>query len=189
MRELMLIENPSGRGRGRNPVYIAPYSYYKPSVRKRVSVPGYVKHLPGERNPRGGTMRNPNGARAITRQWFQGVDMMDMGAALGGLAMSTLLPGMFVKDTATTSQKWLKIGASALSAIGAGWIFRNVSSTAGKYAIAGGMAGTLQQALSTFNIVKIGELSTRYPPPRRSLSGVYTEPAMSEETRIITNVT
>ena len=160
MRELMLIENPQrGRGRrGRNPVYVAPYSYYKSSVHKRVHVPGYVKRFPGERNPQGGNiMRNTMGVRTISKQWFQGVALMEAGAALGGLAMSTMLPGMFVRDTATTGQKWLKIGASALTAIGAGWVFQNVSPTAGKYAVAGGLAGTLQQALAAFGIVTIGK--------------------------------
>jgi len=156
MRELMLIENPSG-GRGGNPVYVAPYSYYKPSVRKRVHVPGYVKRLPGERNPKGGIMRNPNGVMATTRKWFQGVDLMEAGAALGGLAMSTMLPGMLVKDTTTTSRKWLKIGASAICAMGAGWVFSKVSSTSGKYAVAGGLAGTLQQVLAAFGIITLGQ--------------------------------
>ena len=191
MRELMLVENPQHSGRrGRNPVYVAPYSYHKPSIHKRVHVPGYVKNLPGERNPRGGKMaRNQLGMQAISRQWLQGVDLMEAGAALGGLALSTMLPGMFVKDTATTTGKWMKIGASALAAIGAGWIFRNVSSTAGKYAVAGGLAGTLQQALSAFGIVQIGSPGMRHIPLRRGLGGVYPETAVSEESRIITNVT
>jgi len=187
VRELMLIENPLRGRRGKNPVYVAPYGYTRRG--KRVHVPGYVKHLPGERNLRGGNMRrNPNGVQAMTKQWFQGVDLMDMGAALGGLTMATLVPGMFVKETATTGQKWLKVGAGALAAIGAGWIFRNVSPTAGKYAIAGGLAGTLQQALSAFGIVQIGRTSG-YLGRRRSLGGVYPESAVSDETRIITNVT
>jgi len=178
----MLIENPHGR-RGRNPVYVAPYSYVKPSIHKRVHVPGYVKHLPGERNPRGGKMaRNQLGVRALSRQWFQGVDLMEAGAALGGLAMSTMLPGMFVKDTVTTTQKWLKIGASALSAVGAGWIFQNVSPTAGKYAVAGGLAGTLQQALSAFGVITIGA-------QRRLKGSTVVSPSFSREQESVQLIT
>ena len=157
MRELQLIENPRfSRRRGRNPVYVAPFSYTR--GHKRVHVPGYVKNLPGERNPRGGKMaRNQLGMRTISRQWFAGVDMMDAGAALGGLAASTMLPGMFVRDPVTLGQKWMKILAAFGAAVGAGFVFQNISATAGKYAVAGGLAGALQQTLAAFTNIKIGQ--------------------------------
>ena len=156
MQELMLIENPY-RGRGRNPSYVAPYSYYKPSAKKRVHVPGYVK----SRKINGGKMKNPIKIGTLGKEWFQGVDVMDAGAALGGLAASTMIPGMLVKDTSTTMGKVLKIGAALLSAVGAGFIFRNISPTAGKMAVAGGMAGALSQALGIWTNINIGRPSTR----------------------------
>ena len=190
VRELMLIENPKTSGRrGRNPVYVAPYSYRKPSIGKRVHVPGYVKHLPGERNPRGGIMaRNQLGVRAISRQWFGGLDMMDMGAALGGLTASTMLPGMLVRTTDTMGQKIWKAVLAFGCAAGAGFVFQNISPSASKYAVAGGIAGALAQTLGAFTGVKIGQ-PMRYLPTRRGLGGAVYEPAMPEETRIITNVT
>ena len=156
MQELMLIENPRKR-RGRNPVYVAPYSYRKPSIHKRVSVPGYVKHLPGERNPRGGNVKNPNGVRAITKQWFAGLDIMDMGAALGGLASSTMIPGMIVPSAVTMGQKIWKAVLAFGCAAGAGFVFQNVSSSAGKMAVAGGVAGALAQTIGAFTGVSIGQ--------------------------------
>jgi len=100
-------------------------------------------------------MKNPVGTKALT-QWFQGVDLMDAGAAFGGLASSTMLPGMFVKETVTTTQKLTKLGASLLAAVLAGMAFRYVSPTAGKWAVGGALAGTVQQALAMFTNVSIG---------------------------------
>ena len=156
MQELMLISNPYGRG-GRNSAYVAPYSYYKPSARKRVHVPGYVR----SGRIKGGTMKNPVKIGAIGREWFQGVDVMDAGAALGGLMASTMLPGMFVKESSTTMGKLLKLGAALASAAGAGFVFRNISATAGKMAVAGGMAGALSQAIGMWTNIQIGRPSSR----------------------------
>lgn len=182
MRELMLIENPGGRGR--NPVYVAPYSYHKPSIRKRVHVPGYVKHLPGERNPRGGIMRrNPNGVRDITKEWFAGMNFMDMGAALGGLASSTMLPGIFIKTADTTGQKLLKVLVSFACAAGAGFVFRNVSPAAGKYAVAGGVAGALAQTLGAFTTVQIGR------PGRSIRTSTVVSPSASREQETVQLIT
>jgi len=132
MEELMLIENP----------------YYYPT----------------QRRSKGGkaVKRNPAGLSTVTKEWFQGVDMMDAGAALGGLAASTMIPGMIVKDTATTGKKLLKLVASLVSTAAAGFIFRNVSPSAGKMAIAGGLAGTLTQTLAMFTNITIGQPNTRY---------------------------
>ena len=126
LEELMLIENPYGR------------------------------YNPRRRHAKGGKKMAKNPTAMITREWLQGVDATDATAALGGLAAATMLPGIFVKDTATTTGKLLKLLASVGSTIAAGFIFRNISSTAGKMAIAGGLAGTLSQALAMFTNVKIG---------------------------------
>ena len=112
-----------------------------------------------------------NPTTAIAKEWFQGVDAMDAGAALGGLAASTMLPGMFVKDTGTTMNKVLKLAASLGSAAAAGFVFRNVSATAGKMAIAGGLAGTLTQALAMFANINIGG-NKQISAPRRAISRI-----------------
>ena len=108
------------------------------------------------RKKRGGKMRKNPTTTALTRQWFQGIDMMDAGAALGGLAASTMLPGMIVKDTSTGLGKLWKILAAAGSTVVAGYVFKNVSSNAGKMAIAGGLAGTLSQTIAMFTNINIG---------------------------------
>ncbi len=191
VKELMLVENPQIFGRrGHNPVYVSPYSYHKPSIRKRVHVPGYVKHLPGERNSGGIMRRNPKGGigkggiGAVTKEWFGGLDLMDMGAALGGLAAATMLPGMVIKTTETTGQKLLKTGVAFACAIGAGFVFRNVSPTAGKYAIAGGVAGALAQALGAFTGITIGR-----PSPRRIGTSTMVSPSFSREQESVQLIT
>lgn len=182
MKELVLIENPKFAGRrGRNPVYVAPFSYTR--GHKRVHVPGYVKHLPGERNPRGGKMsKNPLGVATLQREWLGGMDMMDMGAALGGLASSTMLPGMLIKDTTTTGNKILKAVVAFACAAGAGFVFRNVSPSAGKYAIAGGVAGALAQTIGAFTNVKIGN-------PRMLRTSTVVSPSFNREQESVQLIT
>ena len=103
-------------------------------------------------------MKNPIGG--VTKEWFGGLSIMDMGAALGGLAASTMLPGLVIKDTSTTTKKLMKVALAVLSAVGAGMALRNVSPNAGKYAVAGGMAGALAQTLTAFTGVTIGQNSS-----------------------------
>ena len=129
-----------------------------------------------------------SGVRGITKEWFGGLDMMDMGAALGGLAASTMIPGMIIKEATTPGQKLWKAVAAFACAVGAGFVFRNVSPSAGKYAIAGGVAGALAQTLGAFTNIKVGAPMRYLPAGRRSIGEVYSEP-VSERGRIITNVT
>jgi hypothetical protein len=156
IQELMLIANPSSRGSCHNPTYVAPYTYQNHG--REIFVPGYVKNLSGERNPkrRSNNMRNPVSVGAIKKEWLGGLSVMDMGAALGGLAASTMLPGLIITDTSTTLKKVLKIVVAVGMAAGAGFVARNISPTAGKYAIAGGIAGALAQGISAFTSIKIG---------------------------------
>ena len=127
MEELMLIENP--------------YGMYNPRKRRR----------------KGGKKMSRNPIKGVTKEWFQGIDAMDAGAALGGLVAATMIPGMFIKTAAvTTGQKMLKLAACAGATVATGFIFRNLSANAGKMAIAGGLAGTLSQALSMFTNINIG---------------------------------
>jgi hypothetical protein len=116
---------------------------------------------------KGGKMKNP--VKGVTKEWFQGVNLMEAGAALGGLAAATMIPGLVVKDATTTTNKLLKLGTSALATVAAGFIARNVSPNAGKMAIAGGLAGTLSQALGMFTNVQIGQRQLA-APARRSIS-------------------
>ena len=138
-------------------------------------------------NPYSRRRRRRRNPRAVAlpgtmREWTQGVDLMDAGAAAGGLAMSTMIPGIFIKTTDTTAQKLWKLAVSLGSAIGAGAIGRAmISPSAGKAAIIGGVAGTAAQALGMFTNIQIGQ-----PGPRRRL-GVTTpvSPPTSREGEIV----
>lgn len=145
--------NPVGYDEFGNPITVGGYSYRKPSLGgRRVSVSSYRRRLPGERNP--GALAMP----ATFREWTQGVDLMDAGAAVGGLAASTMIPGTIVKVTETGWQKFLKIVVSLGCALGAGALGRAmVSPSAGKAAVIGGVAGTTAQAIGAFTGFTIGE--------------------------------
>jgi len=143
LEELMLIENP--------------YGMYNPRRRhSKKSKGGHMK-------------RNP--LKGATKEWFQGVNMVDAGAALGGLAVATMLPGMIVKVPAgaapTTNQKIMKIAVAAVGTVVTGFAFRNLSANAGKMAIAGGLAGTLSQVVGSFTPWKIGQNQIAAPQMAR----------------------
>jgi len=92
------------------------------------------------------------------REWTQGVDLMDAGAAVGGLAAATMIPGMIVTSTATMGQKLWKLTVALGCAVGAGALGRAmISPSAGKAAIIGGVAGTSAQALGMFTNIQIGQ--------------------------------
>ncbi len=173
VEELMLIENPRRGFRG-NPTYVAPYNYKRDG--KHVMVPGYIRSSHRSQNPKGGKkMKNPLAVAGLQKEWFGGLNFMDMGAALGGLASSTMLPGLIIKDASTTGKKLLKAAVAILCAVGAGFVARNISPNAGKYAIAGGVAGALAQAIGMFTNIQIGRPNnfraariseSRYEPPQ-----------------------
>ncbi len=167
--ELMLITNPiGGKHRRSNLEYVAPY--YVNRGGHRVQVAGHVKNLPMIRkNPKGGKMRNPL-ALGLPKDLFAGMDLMDMGAAAGGLVASTVLPGMIIKDTSTTMGKVLKVGVALGGAALAGFVFAKVSPKSAKFAVAGGVAGALVQAIGAFTPLKLGAgniSAARYLPPIR----------------------
>jgi len=161
MDELMLIENPLGMN---NPIYVAPYRYRKHG--KVIRVPGYIKNYPGVRNPKGGKkkMRNPK-VPAVAKEWFQGADLTNVGSAIGGIAAATYIPPLLVTDTSTTGKKVLKFVACLGSAAGAGFVMRNISAQAGKYAVIGGLASAVIQGLAMFTGVQIGR-----PPIARPIT-------------------
>ena len=150
METLMLLENPHRGGRG------GFNQMYNP----------YRRHRRARRNP------------AITgtvREWSQGVDPMDVVGAGAGLVVATIIPGMIIKDSASTINKLLKLGVSALAAFAAGAVGKAaVSTSVGKSAIIGGLAGTATQALAMFapgvNIGRsthVGGSTLISPPPNR----------------------
>lgn len=98
-----------------------------------------------------------NAVRTVTKEWFKGVRPMDVGAATGGLAMSTMLPGMLVSDSTTQTNKIIKLVVSAACAAASGFIFQNIDSRAGQMAVAGGLAGTMVQAIGMFTDFQIGQ--------------------------------
>lgn len=150
----MLISNPIGRKhRGYNSVYVAPYSYNKSG--HRIQVAGHVKNLSMIKNPKGGKMARGM-ALGLPKDLFAGMDLMDMGAAAGGLVAATVLPNMILKTTDTTLKKALKVGIALGGAALAGFVFAKVSPKSAKFAVAGGVAGALVQAITAFTPVKIG---------------------------------
>ena len=111
-------------------------------------------------------MRNP--VKGVAREWFQGVNMVDAGAALAGFAAATSLPRVIVKTAEgaelSMNQKIMKIFVAAGATVVAGFACRNINANAGKMAIAGGLAGTLSQAIGSFTNYKIGgtrQIATR----------------------------
>ena len=138
--ELQLLENPR-RGRRRyNPAGFD--AYLNP-----ITVESY--------NPR--RKRNMARTRVMPRQvtkWLQGVDIVDTGAAVGGLAIASMLPANMAQ--VTTGQKLLKLGASLVCAMGAGFVGQQISPSAGKAAVLGGAAGTAMLGLAMFTSLQIG---------------------------------
>lgn len=102
--------------------------------------------------------RNPaKGVRAITRQvpggklfkdWMHNVDLMDAGAAVGGLALASWLPFLLVKDIGTPMGKALRIAAGLGTAMVAGYAGHSVSPSVGKAAVLGSLAGVGAQTFS-----------------------------------------
>lgn len=110
------------------------------------------------RNPMAKTLAMPS----TMRGWTQGIDFVDAGSAAGGLAASTMLPGMFVKTADTGWQKTMKLLASLGCALGAGAIGKAIiSDKAGKAAIIGGIAGSTAMAIGLFTGFQIGTPARR----------------------------
>ena len=198
MEYLELLENPRGwygqsrrhaaaarkgkRGRSRNPVGFDEFG-------NPIFISGY--------NPR--RRRNPMArTKALAlpttfKGWTQGVDLMDAAAAAGGLAATVSLPGLIVPAPVTMTQKLWKTAVSFGTAIGAGAVGKAfISDSAGRSALIGGVAGATAQILAMFipGFPQIGRpSSSRYIPSGRGVGRPFPESAVSEETRIITNVT
>jgi len=143
-----------------------------------------------KRKTRRSKMKNPVSVSTLKNEWFAGLDLMDMGAAAGGLLASTMLPGIFVKETNTTLQKLGKILLALLSAAGAGFIFKSFAKnpSAGKAAVAGGVAGAVVQAIGLFTDINIGGVR-RIGPGRRIDSAEVISPAMNREQETVQLIT
>jgi len=149
--ELLLLENPMGYG---NPWYGQPIRHSRAAKKgKRRKKRKLSKSR--RRNP---IMRKNTLAMGTTwREWTQGASAMDIGAAVGGLAASSMIPGMLVKDTTTNTKKALKLAASFGIAVAAGSVGKAVlGDNAGKAAVLGGMTGFGVQLLSALTGVQIG---------------------------------
>ena len=136
--------------------------------------------------------RNPiSSATSTFKGWTQGVDAMDIVAAGAGLVSASMIPGMLVKDTTTTSKKLMKLVAALGSAIVVGYALKSaIGPSAGKAAVIGGLAGTATQAIGMFTSFQIGRPSVAGPiRTMHSLGMPATMPSSSNETGIITSVT
>ncbi len=148
--ELMLITNPiCGKHRRHNLTYVAPYSFNRGG--HRVSVAGHVK------NPhnRGGKMASFGHSLGLPKDLFAGMDLMDMGAAAGGLLAATIIPNKIITTTDTTTKKILKVAVALGGAALAGFVFAKISPKSAKFAVAGGVAGALVQAIGAFTPIPI----------------------------------
>jgi len=86
-----------------------------------------------------------------------GVKPIEVAAAVGGLAAATMIPGMFIKTTTTTTNKLLKVGLSFVVAVVVGGFAKGiVGYEAARAATFGGLAGAGAQTLGAFTSFKIG---------------------------------
>lgn len=137
---------------------------------------------------RGGKrMKNPLSAKTLKNEWFAGMDLVDVGAAAGGLVASSMIPSLFVKDAVTTWQKVGKIILALVSTAGAGFIARNISPSAGKAAVAGGIAGTVVQIIASFTSINLG--FRQLNPGRRIGSSTVVSPAYTREQETVQLIT
>ena len=137
-------------------------------------------------NPRRHRRKRRNPARALALpkmgELSQGVDFMDAGAAVGGFAAATMIPGMLMKTSVTTMQKVLKVALSVGCAFGAGWAARNfMSAKVAKAAVIGGLAGAGAHAIGAFTGISIGNRLALPNPSGRGLG--ITEPVSYPTTR------
>lgn len=157
MEELILLTNPRRRGKRSRRNLPVGFDEFGNPIMTSMSQMTY-------QNPK---IRRKNVARrkglaalaapGTWREWTQGVDLMDAGAAVGGLAAATMIPAMIVPVTNTNMQKFWKLLASIGSAVGAGALGRAmISQSAGKAAIIGGVAGAAAQAIGMWTTFQIG---------------------------------
>lgn len=119
-------------------------------------------------NPRRGkrrrSRRNPASALAMPRplrRWMQGVGFVDVAGAVGGLFATTTIPSMIITTTVTPWQKFSKVAVSLIAAMSAGYIGGQISSSVGKAALLGGLAGFGTQILSAYTPFQLGKQSIR----------------------------
>lgn len=138
------------------------------------------------------SMINPLAMPKTLKGFYQGVSVTDAVAALAGFGLTVYLPSLLIKDVDTTAKKVGKVILAFVSAGVAGLAAKSLSPTAGKAAIAGGMAAALAHALSAFAGVQIGGVGgvqRMLGPVRRPIGRPVYESPMTSENSIITNVT
>lgn len=179
---LMLLENPRGRRsrkRSRNligydefgnPITLGGFNNPSKSIRR--------KNMSRRRNP---ALAIP---KVLPREWTQGINILDAAGAAGGLAASTMLPGMIVRTADTTGAKIWKLIVSLGAAVGAGLVAKNISPSVGRAAFTGGAAGVVVQGLGMFTGVSIGDRGRIGSPKRLSVTTPISPPAAGREGEI-----
>ena len=104
--------------------------------------------------------RNPVAALGTMQEWTQGLGWQDAAAATAGLAAASILPSTLIKPGAdgqlSTIQKLLRVVIGIGAAVGVGSVGKSMfTARAGQAAVAGGLAGTAIQALSSFTNLKL----------------------------------
>ena len=121
---------------------------------------GYNPYDFNPRRRRRARMNPAKSATATIKGWTQGADLQDAALAIAGLAASSMIPPMIIKDATTTGNKLAKLGVSLVAAVGAGYLAqRFVGREAGKAAIIGGLAGSGILAIQMVTGYKIGQVA------------------------------
>ena len=140
------------------------------------------------KNPMG-TITNPK-LPANVNKFFQGVSPMDAVCALGGFAGASMIPGLIVKDTATGGKKVGKLLLAFGSTGVVGMAAKSVGGMDGaRAAVAGGLAGTLAQAIGMFTTIQIGRPSISAGSHRRIGASTVVSPSYSREGETVSIIT
>jgi len=125
-------------------------------------------------------------------EFFQGVSVMDAGASLAGFAGAVMLPGAIIKVADTTGKKIGKFSLALGSAGIVGLAAKTVGGmSAARAAVAGGLAGALAQALSSFAGVEIGKgtMLGSSRPIRRLGTSTVVSPSMTRAEETVSLIT
>lgn len=142
------------------------------------------------RNPTKGIVRNPIATQNI-RDFYQGVSPSDAMFAVGGLAGTTVLPGMVVRNTASRTNKVIK-GAVALGTAGVmGLAARALTNDKGnaQAAVIGGMSGALAQIIGAWSGVQIGGKSLIGGGKRKVGNARVVSPGVRRESETVSLIT
>ncbi|MFA5416765.1 MAG: hypothetical protein WC295_14840, partial [Methanoregula sp.] len=145
------------------------------------------KRRRSRRNPV--SVMNPLAVQNL-KDFYQGVSPMNAVAAVAGLAGATMLPGLVVRNTATSTGKALKIVVALGTAGVMGLAARALTNDKGnaQAAVLGGMAGALTQVIATYTGISIGN-RRMIGASRRVGNARVVSPGMRRESETVSLIT